>query len=228
MATSHITEATLTIDRTPADLARFVRESYKDIAADENLRKHARLWEEPYKKFLRELVPFSHFCERKYKNREDVLCKLVPRCAGQGTPGRDAMVTDVANKVEHSVEITWPIEGKQDKGNAREVNDGGRTGLIIWDQEDMSKQEAAIGRVLTTARKKAVRNYRGKGGSSIIFVFDHSLFWNNNPRHIEMLDSLSERLATIRLLADHVLLMLVFGDQKRIIEVKCAGQKRAL
>lgn len=221
MTTPRIICDDFTIPRTPGDLAQYVQETYDCIARSGELRQVARLRKEPYKTFLEELVPFSHFCTWRYEDQTDVLCSLVP-----GTPGRDAIVASTSTGVEHSVEITWPVEGKHMIRQAREMNERGRTDMETWDYNDVSKQQAAVKRTLDIARKKALRDYRSEGGSTIIFVFDHSLFWDGNPKHMKLLNSLRTELASVPLLADNVLLLLVYGDQKRMIEVKSTKQER--
>jgi len=62
--------------RTPDELAEYVRGTYEFIAANEQLKKPARLGREPYKTFVKELMPFSRFCSCKYGHREDVRCAL--------------------------------------------------------------------------------------------------------------------------------------------------------
>jgi hypothetical protein len=71
---------------------------------------------------------------------------------------------------------------------------------------------------LTIAKKKCLRNYRSQGGSTIIFVFDRSLFWDDNPTHMDFLNSVQTEFSSMPLFVDEVLLMLLFGDQKQIIK----------
>jgi hypothetical protein len=220
MNLSRIVRDDFTIPRTPPDLARYVQETYDFISADRELRECARLHSEPYKTFIEELIPFSHFCTWKYQHRSDVLCALISDTSRHGTPGQDAVVTDPITGGEHAVEITWPVDGKNLIRQARQMNEKGRTDIEIWNYNDVSKQNEAVKRTLEIAKKKCLRDYRSQGGATIIFVFDHSLFWDDNPRHIELMNSMRAKLGAMPLLADHVLLMLVFGDQKRIIEVK--------
>lgn len=215
MITSPITRDAFVILRTPRGLARYVSETYDYIAANDKLKADARLRKEPYKSFIEELMPFSHFCTWKYGDRNDVLCALV-----SGTLGGDATIIDKNTRSKHSVEITWPIDGRKIVQEGRQLNERGSTDFNVWDYNNTSQYQAAIDRTLTIAKKKAVRDYRNPGGSSIIFVFDHSLFWDSNPKHVEVLQSLRDRLSEVSLLVDNVLLMLIFGNQKRIIVVK--------
>lgn len=224
MPISKITRDDFTIPRTPADLTSYVQEIYDFIVADDGLCECARLHKEPYKTFLEELMPFSHFCTWKYPNRSDVFCALVSDTSSHGTPGQDAFVTETITGGEHAVKITWPVDGKHMIRQAIQINEQGRSAIEIWDYNDVSKQNNAVKRTLAIAKKKCLRDYRSQGESTIIFVFDRSLFWDDNTKHMELLNSMRTELAAMPLLADHVLLMLVFGDQKRIIEVKSTEQ----
>ncbi len=215
-----VTRDDFTKSRTPTELAEYVKSVYERIASDRELSKAARLRKEPYKTFVEELSPFSNFCTWKYGGRKDVRCALLSESSRCGTPGYDAVVVQTESGTEHIVEITWPIDGEKMIEQAREVNEGGQSSPETWDYEDISKQEDAKQRVLDIAQKKSLRDYRSPGGSSIIFVFDHWLFWDDNPSHVAVLEQMVAELKSISLQVDHVLLMLVFGDQKRIIEVK--------
>jgi len=214
MTTIEITRGAFTILRTPADLASYVRDAYDYIDQNRELKCTARLRKGPYKTFLEELMPFSRFCTWKYGVRDDVLCALV-----QGTPGRDAVVIDRKTGSEHSVEITFPIDGQQLLEEGRQLNERGITDGEAWFGNDISRQQSAIDLTLKIANKKTLRDYRSPGGSSLIFVFNHMLFWDSNPKHVELLAFLRTQLSLLDFQADDVLLMFI-GDQKRILEVK--------
>jgi len=122
------------------------------------------------------------------------------------------------------VEITYPIDGRQAVEEGKQLNERGITNVYIHDYNDFSKQQASINLTMKIAHKKTLRNYRSPGGSSLIFVFDRWLFWDCNPKHVELLNSLRTQLSLLDFQADDVLLMLIYGDQKRIIEVKRTEQ----
>jgi hypothetical protein len=208
-----IEEKAFQTPRTPVELEQYVREAYKYILSRPDLKKVARLRKGSYKKLIEELLPFSVFCSWKYGQRTDVLCHLVP-----GTPGRDAVIKDLSIGIEHSVEITWPIEGKLIISQARQLNLKGATDIEIWNHDDLTKQQLAIDRTIDIARKKALRDYRFSGGSTILFVFEDSLFWETDPRHMGLLDLLVKDLRDIPLKAATVILMLM--PRGRIIVVK--------
>ncbi|RJQ52013.1 MAG: hypothetical protein C4526_08790 [Nitrospiraceae bacterium] len=168
-------------------------------------------------------MPFSNFCKWKYGNRNDVLCALVPDTQGQGTPGRDAIIIDQNTKIEHSVEITWPIDGQRVIEKCRQLNERNLYSEN-WDYKDISRHQRDINHTIEIAHKKALRDYHSPGGASLIFVFDRSSFWNDNKMHFEMLDLLCTRLSEVTLKVDNILLMLVSGDKNQIIELKSEGK----
>ena len=219
MTRIEITREAFTILRTPVDLALYVREAYEYIDQNRDLKSAARLRKGPHKTFLEELMPFSRFCTWKYGERDDVLCALVQTSPGQGTPGRDAIVIDRKTGSEHTVEITYPIDGQKLIKHGRQLNERGITDIETWLMNDTSMQQLAIDLALKIANKKTLRDYRSPGGSSLILVFDHMLFWDSNPKHTELLASLRKQLSLLNVQADDVLLMFT-GDQKEIIEVK--------
>jgi hypothetical protein len=208
-----ISKQAFCIARTPAELAQYVQEAYEYISSRSDIRKIARLKREPYKAFIEELLPFSAFCSWKYGQRGDVLCSLVA-----GTPGRDAVCKETETGREHSVEITWPIEGKLEILEAKKINEQGFT-CKHWNGDDLSEHEQAINRILSVANKKAFKDYRFQGGSTLIFVFDKEpLFWKSNPKHKQLINHLIARLKQIEFKAGNVILMLM--PNKRIIAIK--------
>ena len=129
-------------------------------------------------------------------------------------------VQTCALPILHSVEITWPIDGRNAVCQGKQLNERGYTRVNIWDYNDTSQHQAVISRILEIAEKKAVRDYRESGGSSIIFVVDRSLFCDSNPKHVDMLQSLRTKLSAIQQQADNVLLMEISDNQKKIIKLK--------
>ena len=215
MTDKTVTRDDFTIPRTPAKLAAYVRNTYDSIASVHELHQTARLHREPYKSFLEELMPFSHFCTWRYGERDDVLCSLV-----QGTQCRDAIVTSRETGIEHSVEITWPIDGRHMIDQARHINEKGHTNFETWKCNDTTRQQSAADRILEIARKKCLRDYRNSGGSTIIFVMDLSYFWDSNPAHMKILEVLRSELASMPLLADNCVFMQIEGDEKMFFELK--------
>ncbi|MDT8390565.1 MAG: hypothetical protein RRC34_08675 [Lentisphaeria bacterium] len=71
MADNTIKRDDFTILRTPAELATYVSETYEVIASVREFRQTARLRREPYKTFIEELMPFSHFCTWRYGEQKE-------------------------------------------------------------------------------------------------------------------------------------------------------------
>lgn len=213
----NITRQLFTKFRTPDLQSEFYLKIYNFIQNNQELKHSARLHKEPYKTFIEEFMPFSWFCEWKYGGRKDVECALV-----EGTPGRDGIVRKINSKLEHNVEITWPIDGLEKLRVAETLKQKETTDLKIWDYDDTSMQEEAALRTISIAKKKELRDYRSEGGSTLIFVFDSDLFKESNIKHKNILDSLIIRLHEFNFIVDNVLLILV--PRKKMIVIKEAKQ----
>src|SRR5690349_3947126 len=131
-----ISKQAFLVPRTPPDLQRYVDEAYTYLCADPEMVTAARLKKEPYKTFAEELVPFAVFCTWKYGSRLDIACSLVP-----GTPGRDAIVKQRATGIEHVIEITWPMNGKQETQQGQQLNERGITDVTVWNWEDLTMHQ---------------------------------------------------------------------------------------
>jgi len=196
--------------RTPIDLQQYVDDAYEFICGPEDILHAARLKKEPYKTFQEELLPFSAFCTWKYGNRTDVLCSLVP-----GTTGRDAIVHHLTTDVKHSVEITWPIDGKQIVQNNKQLNESHTIWRTGWYDDGNTELKKAMERILNKAYDKSQKDYRSAGGSTLIFVFDEfSLFSRSDPKKVEILNNLIKQMREIDFRVDEVLLMLAQSREK--------------
>lgn len=208
-----ITRDIFTIFRNPIKQSAFCGEVYTFIKDNKELRHTARLRPEPFKTFIEEFMPFTFFCEWKYGDATNVECALV-----EGTPGRDGIVRNVETGLEHSVEITCPIDGLEVMREAKQLNERGYTDLKIWALGNTSMHQGVVKRTLKIAEKKALRNYHSPGGSTLIFVFDSDLFRPSNQQHISIMTTLLEQLRNISFLCDDVLLIL--SPQRKIMVVK--------
>ena len=103
---------------------------------------------------------------------------------------------------------------------ARQINEKGHTTFETWKCNDTTRQQSAANRILEIARKKSLRDYRNKGGSTIIFVMDLSYFWDSDPAHMKILEVLRSKLASMPILADNCVLMQIEGDEKMFFELK--------
>jgi len=201
--------------RTPDEQSEFCSNIYRCIESDEDLKEKARLRGEPFKTFIEEFMPFTWFCGRAFAGRLDIECALV-----EGTPGRDGIIRKKGSECEHNVEITCPIDGKERVHRAQQLNRKGHADPTIWDYEDTRLHEEAVRLTISIAKKKALRDYRSDGGSTLIFVFDSHLFWESNENHMQILKSLASKLSEFTFMADNVLLVL--SPEKKLIVVKGA------
>ena len=199
--------------RTPDEQSHFLTELNNYIDTNENVKQKARLRKGPFKTMVEEFMPFVWFCESKYRGRKNIECALVG-----GTEGRDAIIRRKDDLLEHNVEITWPINGKEIKTKMQELNDTGTTTLGIFDSEDTSLHEETVNRIIKIANKKSLRNYRSDGGATLIFVLDSFLFWESNEKHMQILKSLKCKLTEIDFMADNILLIL--SPEKKIFTIK--------
>ena len=91
------------------------------------------------------------------------------------------------------------------------------------DHNDTSELEAAMKRILRVAYDKSLKDYRSKGGSTLIFVFEEfPLFFRSTPKHMEILNNLIKQLRNINFRVDNVLLMLTRGrgEPKQFFSIK--------
>lgn len=199
--------------RKPDEQLEFLADIYRFIDNNEDLKKQARLRQEPFKTFIEEFMPFTWFCDWKFHGRLDVECALV-----EGTPGRDGIIRKKESSIEHNVEITYPIDGKENKRKAQQINERGYSDLTIWDYKDTTLHEEAVQRTLSIATKKALRDYRSNGGSTLIFVFDSHLFQKSNKQHIQIFNSLIWKLNETTFMVDNILLMLTPEEYLMVIK----------
>lgn len=210
-----ISKEAFAIPRTPSDLYLYKEEAYEYICSQSEMVKDARLHKEPFKTFAEELLPFSAYCSWKYGEREDVLCSLII-----GNQAGDGLVRDLSRRTEHLIEITWPVDGRSDRLQAKQMNEQGFTECKVWSDNDVTEHKEAISRLIEKAREKALKNYYAPNGESVlILVFDvWPLFWDDNPLHTLLIDNLITELKLIDYLVDEVFLMLMPKGTVRFIK----------
>lgn len=202
--------------RTPQELQEYVASVNHFVKHHPELKKSARLKKEPYKTFIEELRPFSKFCSWKYRNRSDVTCSLLP----ENSVG-DAIVHDHAAGIDHLIEITWPINGQKAIEEAKQINEKGMTNWESWDTENNIPLLETVNRVLSIARKKLTRDYRIKGMSTLLLVFDDWPYYDDdNPKHQAVLNELVQKLKLAPFKVDNVVVLLI--QSNKFIEVKTA------
>lgn len=209
-----ITKESFTKPRTPTELSRYFSEAYEYIRTHSEIRKRARLKREPYKTFIEELLPFSIYCTWKYGDRNDVLCSLVP-----GTTERDGIIKDLRTGEEHSIEITWPIDGEAHIRTANESNEKGVAEFTTRNLMDTTENISAIKKVLKIAQKKQLRDYRTEGSSTLLIVFEKSpLFYNDNPEHVKVFKAMINAIEKMAFKVDVVIVLDI--SRKEFITLK--------
>lgn len=199
------------IPRTPNELRVYVDSNYNSINNDEDLKKLARIRKEPFKTFREELMPFAKFCSWKYSNRNDILCSLVPGSGGQDGKIKFANIPD-----EHLVEITWPIDGKQASIDAKNLNSRGYSDSKVWNDEFLFN---VTDRTLEGARKKSIKDYSSRGGSSLLIILSaHPWFDLNNPKHHKVVEKLIMDLQGYEYKIENVYLNLFPEDEFLIVK----------
>lgn len=207
------------IPRTPTGLSLYKDSAYEYICSQSEMVKDARLHKEPFKTFAEELLPFTAYCYWKYGKREDILCSLIP-----GNQAGDGLVKDLGRGTENLIEITWPVDGKYDRLQAKQMNEQGFSDCKVWSDDDVTEHKKAITRLIEKAKEKALKNYYSlKGDSTLILVFDEfPLFWKDNPHHVTLLENLVSESQHIDYLVDDVILMLMPNKDIRVIKEKHA------
>ncbi len=152
--------------RTPADLQKFVKDTFEYINSDKDLKKQARLKKDNFKIFIEETYPLSIFCNEKYRG-QNILCFSVV-----GNQGYDAIIETDNGTLKEIVELTWPIDGQKDHIERLQLNEKKITDCKVWDDADNSNQLEAIEIIMSTAHKKALKDYEQPEGSSLVFVLN--------------------------------------------------------
>lgn len=158
--------------RRPSELNRYVSALFAQISTIEHEKHAARLWRHSYKYLLREIYPLSIFCAWRYPN-DDVIVKP---CIG--SQGYDAEIIHSTTHERTRVEIGWPIDGKREKQDARDLNANSITAFHV---DDHDEGKALIReRMLTVLSDKAQKDY---SDAFLILVLDlWPTFYLDNKR----------------------------------------------
>jgi hypothetical protein len=100
---------------------------------------------------MREVYPLSIFGVWRFPE-DDVIVKP---CIGN--QGYDAEIIHAASQAITRVEICWPIDGEQDKQDARDLNEKGSSEIHVLDHDEGKKLVST--RVLRTLSDKASSDY---------------------------------------------------------------------
>lgn len=184
----HLSKEDVEKERTPFELARFVRDVIESVNGDDELRKFALLKKGYYKEFLEEVVPLSIYCGWKFPSN-DVKCKNI-----LGNQPYDAVVLSAGSDILEYVEITVPIDGKKDRRESEQRIEKGRTDIECGDFID--KREDVIKRIIKVAKKKSLNDYSLKT-SLIILMNTFPYFDIHKKDEFSMIQELINELREI-------------------------------
>lgn len=146
-----ITISDIEVPRRPSELYTYVSDLINRIGSVETEKFAARLWKGLYKYLIREVYPLSIFCVWQFP--EDNV--LVKPCIGN--QGHDAEIIHLPSRDITRVEIGWPIDGFQEKQDARDLNEKGGSKTHVVDHDEGKKLFSK--RVLETLSDKASIDY---------------------------------------------------------------------
>lgn len=194
MTNKYLTGLDMETPRSPSELVAWFNLKYEEILADPVEKQNARLHQGLYKYFIEEIYPLALFVDWKYQN-DDVICQ--PKIGSQGYDATICLESDP--KSIHNVEVTWPQDGKDYKEIAKTMNAKGFH--FRYDDDFKHHDLEVLELVKITAQKKAVKDYRNSGGSTLLIAVDTSCSPANDIKRREQLNVLA---AEIRKISFHV------------------------
>jgi|GEM_PF-6999830 len=200
MTNKYLTKLDMETPRSPSELAAWFNLKYEEILSDPVEKQNARLHQGLYKYFIEEIYPLALFVGWKYQN-DDVICQ--PKIGSQGYDATIWLKSDP--KSIHNVELTWPQDGKDYKEIAKTMNTTGfhfRCGNE-FKQHNLEVLELAK----NTAQKKALKDYRNFGGSTLLIAVDTSCSPANDIKRREQLNVLAAKIREISFRVDSVYLI---------------------
>jgi hypothetical protein len=200
MVNKYLNELEMETPRSPSELAEWFKLKYEEILADPVEKQKARLHQGLYKYFIEEIYPLVLFVDWKFKN-DDVLCQ--PKI---GSQGYDAIIWLKSDPESiHNVEVTWPQNGQDYKAIAKVMN---ATGFHYRCGDDFRQHDfEVLGLVKNTASKKAIKDYRNHGGSTLLIVVDTSCSPVNDNERKKQLNELATEIRKISFLVESVYLI---------------------
>lgn len=195
-----LTKSDMETPRTPSMLAKWYYKKYEEIRSVPEEVKKARLHNGLYGYFVPEIYPLVLYALWRFSN-DDVLCQ--PKIGNQGF---DATIWSVDQpKRIHSVEVTWPQNGKENKVVADLMNTHGFHNRVGDAFENFNND--ILQRIPVTAKIKALRDYRDIGGSSLLIVLDTQCSPLQESERNYQIQNLCAELRTIKYLVDSVYLI---------------------
>ncbi len=195
-----LTKSDMETPRKPSELAEWYYAKYEKIRSSPDEVKKARLHRGFYAYFVPEIYPLVLYSLWRFPH-DDVLCQ--PKIGNQEY---DATIypLDEPNQT-HTVEVTWPQDGKENKTVADLMNTHGFHGRVGDDFEHYNRD--ILQRVLSTAEKKSLKDYRALGGSALLIVLDTECSPLEKSERLSQISSLSADISKIEFLVDSVYLI---------------------
>jgi len=186
--------------RTPSALAQWYYSKHEEIRTNPVEVEKARLHKGLYNYFVSEIYPLVLYSRWRFPQK-GVLCQ--PKI---GSQGYDATIWSIEqpNKI-HTVEVTWPQDGKDAKEVATVMNSHGFHGRV-GDEFDRYNCDI-LERVLNASEKKSVRDYRSPGGSALLIVLDTQCSPLDESKRQAEIDALVQNIGMINFLVDSVYLI---------------------
>ncbi len=197
-----LTIADMESPRTPIQLADWYDTKYEEIRTNEEEVQKARLHQGLYAYFVPEIYPLVLYSLWKFPN-DGVYCQ--PKI---GSQGYDARIYPIEHPDQvHTIEVTWPQDGKGNKEVSKILNDCGFYGRIGCEFDQFN--EDILKRVPNTAQKKALKDYRSFGGSSLLIVLDTTCSPLNNSERLIQIGRLKKEISKIKFIVNSVYLVAI-------------------
>jgi hypothetical protein len=195
-----LTQSDMEVPRTRSSLAAWYYMKHDEIHSNEDEVKKARLRQGLYKEFVQEIYPLVLYSRWSFPH-DDVLYQF--KIANQGYDETMSPVDQLGHV--HTVEVTWPQDGKEHKVGAELSNCHGFHGRI-GDKSEHYNQDI-LQRVPGGARHKSLNDYRSPGGSALLIVLDTICSPLKESERIAQISSLSRQIESLPFRVDSVYLI---------------------
>jgi hypothetical protein len=195
------TQEDLQLPRSVSELNEFLAMIFEKIQLDNEVKKMARERRGLYKPLIEELWPLSNYFRKTYFEEG---YRLAPQIGNQGF---DAIIRDAQGTQVEQIEVSWPIDGHKHAEVVRLLNEKGRGPIEVFDP--LQKLEELFRLVLSGAQKKAARDYKTQGLSSLVLVVSlFPYFFQDIPEHQMAFKNFVRNLSGIKYQVDKVVLLI--------------------
>mgnify|MGYP001198257680 CR=1 FL=1 len=195
-----LTKHDMEIPRRPSELAVWFKAKYSEIRNNPEEVAKARIRMGLYKHFIQEIYPLTIFTLWRFP-QNDVLCKPVI-----GNQGHDAEIFINSDpKKVFSIEVTWPQDGRNHIEVAKIMNNHGVTSRV--GDEFTEYNQNIFKRIIGTAEKKAIRDYRTDFGSALLIVMSTECSPLDKIHRLVQIDALLDDIRKISFKSNSVYLI---------------------